>query len=197
MHNLNVPRKEISLIEKLGAPIWDNIYRVIIRYVDTLKVDDIKNFGLPTVGDSYLDREMHNQPMQLCITINDMVEYFKRGVMIRLVDNQDAERIYNVVNNYLLAWKDRLEKQINIGDAPMEDLLDLDRFATEVYPTAKTYSTYTGPKFSLFNNLHTGNGAFVSRNTLIEKTEPPKDNRNEKHDSLAKIFASNLTKGGW
>ena len=150
----NRPKSEI---EKLGSPIWDNIYICKVRLVDSYSNEDIRRFGVPTVGDSTLDRDMHNQHIVVGITIDNMVEYFKRGITVTLVHNKDAEVIYHIINNYLLAWKDQIDRAINLGNVPYDDLLLLDNFAAAVFPQAKMFGS---PKktASLFANLFSGNG---------------------------------------
>lgn len=189
------PPKPHTLIEKLGKPIWENLYNARIRYKDTLSVEHIKQFGMPTVGDTTLDKDMHIQPLNVCITINDMVEYFREGVGFTLANNIDAETIYNIINNYLLAWKDQVDKGINIGDAPYKDLMLMDSFATALFPQASKFAGTGKPIGSLFANLFTNNGNFVSRNSLFGDNQPIETAKVE-HNTLAKMFASSMKETG-
>lgn len=185
-----------SLIVRLGSPIWDNIYQARVPYIDTLSVDNIRQFGLPTVGDMRLDKDMHTQPLNVVITINDMVEYFRRGVVVTLVNNQDAETIYNLINAYLLAWHGELEVGINIGDAPYDDLMLMDRFASAVYPHARRYGTLGKPLSNLFANLMTASGRYASRDSLFVEKPIVENAVKEEHNSLAKMFARSMRETG-
>ena len=189
---------EQSSIEKLGDPIWSNLYRVSIKYKDSLSIDNIRQFGLPTVGDDGLDFDMWNQPLHVMITINDMVEYFKSGTTVTMHDNLDAERIYRIINNYLLAWREQLDRGLNIGDAPYDDLVLLDEFAVMLHPVAVTYTGDTKTSTSLFMNLFGSGKTYASRSSFF--TPESKVGEKTKHVSLAKLFTKSLKEsggGGW
>ena len=187
-----------TAIEKLGDPIWTNLYRVSVKYKDSLSIDAIRQFGLPTVGDAGLDFDMHNQALHVMITINDMVEYFKAGTKVTLYDNLDAERIYKIINNYLLAWKEQLEHGLNIGDAPLDDLVLLDEFAIMIHPIAIQYAGDIKTSNSLFMNLFGSGTKYSSRASFF--TPEVKETEKSKHLSLAKQFTKALKEsggGGW
>ena len=189
---------EKSAIEKLGEPIWNNLYRVSVKYKDSLSIDSIRQFGLPTVGDQGLDFDMQNQPLHVMVTINDMVEYFKSGTKVTLHDNLDAERIYKIINNYLLAWREQLDHGLNIGDAPYDDLVLLDEFAVMLHPVAIAYAGEIKTSSSLFMNLFGSGNTFASRNSFF--TPEAKPSEKTKHVSLAKLFTKSLKEsggGGW
>lgn len=184
-----------TLIQQVGAPIWENIYYCSVRYKDSVSIDELKTFGMPTVGDAGIDHDIHNQPLYVAITINDMVEYFRKGITVTLRNNNDAERIYNVVNRYLLAWKEQIENGVNIGDAPYDDLLLLDEFAKVLYPQAKTFSAIDKPSTDLFTNLF-GGKSMAGRNSLFGGTlTQPVKHKNE-HDSLSKVFTQTIKGNG-
>ncbi len=187
-----------TTIEKLGDPIWTNIYRVSVKYKDSLTIDSIRQFGIPTVGDEGIDFDIQNQPLHVMITINDMVEYFKSGIRVTLNDNLDAERIYIIINNYLLAWREQLEHGLNIGDAPYDDLVLLDEFAVMLHPVAVAHSGDIKTSSSLFMNLFGSGKSFASRNSFF--TPEAKVAEKTKHVSLAKQFTRALKEsggGGW
>ena len=190
---------EKSLIQKLGDPIWNNLYQASVRYKDSLSVDSIRTFGMPTVGDDTIDYDVHNQPLFVMITINDMVEYFKNGVAVTLRNNEDTATIYTIVNNYLLAWKQQLDNGINIGDAPFDDLVTLDEFATMLYPVALKFGIAIKDTGSLFANIFGSGTKYVSRTSFFGKeTHSPK--KPTTHMSLSKSFTRNLKEsggGGW
>jgi hypothetical protein len=178
-------------IAELGKPIWDNVYMVRVRYIDTLSIEMIKIRGVPTVADSGLDKDMHNQPITCCITINDMVEYFKRGVRVTLCHNPDSMLIYNIVNEYLLAWQHELDTGLNVATAPHEDLLLLDRFAQALYPQAAQFGNVK-PRTNLVGSYFEKTG-HVGRDSLmgIKATEATVITKKE-HTSLADRFARSM-----
>lgn len=178
-------------IEALGRPIWEGIWIVRMRYIDTLSTEMLKIRGIATVQDAGLDRQMHTQPITCGITIDAMVEHFKRGVRIVFVNNEDAMRIYNIVNEYLLAWQHQLAVGINVGNAPHEDLLTLDRFAQALYPQAVMFGTVK-PRTNLVGSFFEKSG-HVGRNSLFgTKTEERTVIRKD-HVSFAKDIAKSMS----
>ena len=183
-----------STIEKTGAPIWDNLYAVRVPYVETLSEQMIKDFGMPTLGNRALDRQMHSDLVNVVISINAIVEYFKRGVTVYMQNNDDVNEIYNIVNNYLLAWKQQIDNCLNMGNIPTEDLLLLDRFAEMLYPVAAAYGAPPRAMGTLFESFYTNNGRFASRSAMFEPPAPAGEPAAGKHLSvggeLAKAIAS-------
>lgn len=167
--SMNYAPEAGSAIARTGALIWENLYEASVPYVETISAEDLKRRGLPTVGNRDLDRQMNNDLVNVVITIDAMVEYFRRGVTVRLRNGADAKQIYDIVNNYLLAWKEQIETCINVGNVPSEDLMLLDRFAEMIFPVAKRWGATPTPAKSFFENFFTANGAFVTRNSLFAK----------------------------
>lgn len=66
-----------------------------------------------------------------------MAGYFKEGVLIGVAEREDCRDIYDTVNDHLHAWATYLGRAVHISSAPLDDLMLLDRFATEVYKHAR------------------------------------------------------------
>ncbi len=184
-----------SSIAKLGAAIWDNLYEVRVPYVDTLTTQHIKDIGLPTTGNRILDRQMSQDLVNVVISIDAIVEYYRRGVTVYMRNNNDTTEIYGIVNNYLLAWKENVENGLNVGNVPAEDLMLLDRFAEMLYPVASAFGAPPRSSNSVFANFYTGNGNFVSRGSFFAPTpiigEKPKEDKHESvSGELAKAIAT-------
>ena len=71
------------------------------------------------------------------MTIDEMVEYYRKGVVVGVKLRDDVIKIYQHVTNYLVHWNRILTTQINILDAPFEDLELMNQFADAVYDHAK------------------------------------------------------------
>jgi hypothetical protein len=114
-------------------------YRFMVRVPDlqTRSEQHIKMFGVHSTGDRAQDMIMANQLITVMISIAEMVEYHKQGVNIRVVKRQDVLTIYDYITRHLQAWKERLNQGLNIGDAPIDDLISLDQFANVVHESAK------------------------------------------------------------
>lgn len=117
--------------------IWDHLYRCRIPQLDSTSIDYMRAMGSYITGDPGIDREMSNQWITTMINIDTMVEYYRQGVAIKVCNYSDTKHIYEAISEHLLAWRTRLTHGINIGDAPIEDLILMDEFANVVYDHAK------------------------------------------------------------
>jgi len=187
-----------TVIQKHAQMIFNNLYRASVMYRDTLSPDYIRIFGMPTVGDPVFDRQMSTEQIDTWLTIDQMVEYFRKGVVVSLLDHQDSKRIYDIVEQYLRAWKQDLEVGINIGDAPIKDLIDLDRFANTVFSHAAQYMgvTYFSSEFV---NALTNNGTLMNRDSLFKAPVPVEKDTGEpevrKRQSMLQIFQERIVTG--
>ena len=189
--SVNYAPESGSAIARTGALIWESMYEVSVPYVETISAEAMKHHGLPTVGNRAFDRQMNNDLVNVVITIDAMVEYYRRGVSVRLRNGADAKQIYDIVNNYLLAWKEQIESCINVGNVPSEDLMLLDRFAEMLFPVAKRWGATPTPARSFFENFFTANGTFVTRNSLFaapKEGEVPEEQ--EAHISQSNALAA-------
>ena len=117
--------------------IFDSLFMVRVPDLQTRSEQHIKMFGVHSTGDRTQDMVMANQLITIMIPIAKMVEYHKQGVNIRVVKRQDILTIYDYITRHLEAWKARLNQGLNIGDAPIDDLIKLDEFANVVHESAK------------------------------------------------------------
>lgn len=117
--------------------IWEPVFRCKIPQLQSTSTTYLKIFGSPTTGHPEIDKELNNQELTTFLTIAKMVEYYKKGVPVKVVQYKDTKTIYEYIENHIRAWKNRIEKGINIGGAPVEDLILMDQFATSVYQHAR------------------------------------------------------------
>jgi hypothetical protein len=117
--------------------IWDDLYKVRIPVKFTYSVEYLKEYGLPSSGNKDIDKEQFNQRMTTFMSIDKMVEYYKQGCPIYIVDKDDTKKIYDAISKHLNAWKQQIDYGLNVGSAPFEDLITLDQFANVVYEHAK------------------------------------------------------------
>lgn len=186
-----------DLVQRMGAPIWENLYEMRVPYVETVSADMLKRAGLPDTGNRHLNRQMHQDLVNVVITIDAMVEYFKRGVTVNFRNPADTGAVYTIVNNYLLAWRQQVENGLNLGNVPVDDLLALDRFVEALYPVAVRYGAAPRNTGSLFANLLSGNGAFLSRGSIFAKKDEKGNDKPlfpEKHDSHAGELAKSIAR---
>lgn len=117
--------------------IWDYLYKVTIPFLDSRSVADIKRFGVTMTGVEAIDKVKHGEIITTMMSIADMVEHHKEGVKIAIVRQEDIKIIYQDVIDHIQAWRMRLERGINIGDAPIDDLISMDEFANSLFAHAR------------------------------------------------------------
>lgn len=108
-----------------------------IPELQSRSVNHIKVFGTPTTGDKQIDAQLAKQWLTTFLSIQEMVNYHKEGVSIRIRAKSDVALMYDYISKYLQAWKTFLNEGLNIGEAPIDELIAMDRFANEVYEHAK------------------------------------------------------------
>jgi hypothetical protein len=179
-------------IKTLGKPLFERLYMVGIRYKDTRSIEEIRHFGMPTVGVASIDAQMHNDMIDTYITINKMVEYFEQGISFFVRNPAETEEIYQVIHAYLLAWKQMLGESVNAGNVPVQDLVNLDRLAAKIYDHAVEHFPANEPWVSsaMQDLLKSGTG----RDGLSSGKKPPpvqviKPEDLKKHDSLSELFS--------
>jgi hypothetical protein len=123
--------------------IFKKLFRCRVPFNQSRSVEHIKHFGTPMSGDIERDKGTANELVDRMITIARMVEYWKAGVQVYVVNRAECKTIYEHISNHLQAWKKHLESSLNVGDAPLQDLVDLDNFANVVYSHAKYQFTNT------------------------------------------------------
>jgi len=145
--------------------IWNDLYRVRVPTQKSRSKLHLKHFGTFETGIKEIDRELHTELTDTMCTINQMVEFYRNGIVVRVVKIADCKKIYERVTDHLLAWKYHLERGMNIGDAPVEDFILMDNFADAVYPHARALMGNDITMSQFFRDL---NGVMpVSRDKLL------------------------------
>lgn len=126
--------------ESKRTPAWalfNTKFHCRVSNIQSMSIDYMQEVGLPAIGDRRYDQEMANELIDRMLTINEMVEFHKKGVTVRVVKYDDTKKIYELISNHLIAWKNQLENGANTRGAPIDDLILLDQFANVVYKHAK------------------------------------------------------------
>lgn len=154
--------------------IWEWYFKVRVPYQQTRSVEEIRLFGTPVSGHKGYDNELPNQWMTTMMTIDQMVDLYQKGVPVKVCDIADTKLIYEYISDHIHAWKQRLERGINIGDAPINDLIDMDQFANIVYEHAKyqfTRETADSIMSRYMTNLQRFNGNSFLNPAVIDKLD--------------------------
>jgi hypothetical protein len=101
--------------------------------IHTRTVKDIKQYGTYITGYKEIDNDLVNRYVTTYMTIQQMVEYYKNGAIIAIVKQSDLGLIYEIITKYLKEWAYQLDVSLNIGDAPVGDLIILDNFAEKLF----------------------------------------------------------------
>ncbi|WP_144106597.1 hypothetical protein [Paraburkholderia sp. BCC1886] len=117
--------------------IFHQLFNCRVQRIATISVNEMRDFGTPTSGETEYDKQMQNERIDRMLTIAQMVKYWKEGVTIGVTNEKDTKQIYQLITDHLVAWKNRLAEELVIRNAPLDELTDLDRFANTVYSHAK------------------------------------------------------------
>ena len=165
--------------------IWYKKYKCRLRLIETRSIDELREYGMPTVFDKEYDNATANELVIRMLTVNEMVEYYKKNVSIFVVNYDDTKLIYDDIMTHLKAWKHYLDTTLmSSGDAPVEDLILLDKFANIVYKHAVHLFSDDYITSSLFKRMQGVLGINLSPS---EKPEPLTSNKEHKA-----IFKENL-----
>lgn len=206
------PHNPHSTLEELGRPIWTELFAVTLRYKDTVNQDYLSMHGYPSAGiegDDVLDQQMRNEPVDTMMSINDMSEYFDKGIVVTLRNYKDTLEIFTIINRYLLAWKTNIETGVNIGLAPYRDLILLDKMAERMFHYASEYFTSDHMASALVEHLSIGSNHTLTRASGREHFEKMKNQSRQyvnnavqnapnhpTYQSLAGFFSSRIVHRG-
>lgn len=182
--------------------IFTRLFKCRIPNLQTMSEDYIRIFGMPTTGDAGIDNELANEWITTMLTIEKMAEYHKQNVQLKIVRYEDVKEIYDHISNHLQAWRHQIENGINIGDAPIEDLILLDDFANTVYDHAKYQFTRTMADSLLQRHLsgilRVNKHNFFKDDPTVTTTEDKTvingedEDKHPKRESLANIFKDRM-----
>jgi hypothetical protein len=139
-----------------------------------MSADYIRVFGAHTTFDPAIDAELSKELITVMISIAEMIEYFQEGIVVHIVKQSDTKFIYEAISKHITRWRDALETGINVGAAPVDDLVVMDQFAQEVYPHATAHFDKNVVD-SLFVRRLGSSGKFNPSNILknLKNTDKP------------------------
>ncbi len=121
--------------------IFHELFHCTIPEMERRSIEDIQMFGVPASGYAQWDSWMANERREIMLPINkdqdgpSLLLYHRRGAAIRM-RQEEARKVYDRITNHLTAWRHHLEWSLNVGQAPLEDLRDLDKLAHALYENA-------------------------------------------------------------
>lgn len=167
--------------------LWELHYEVQIPQMANYSDDYLRMYGMPTSGNPQIDAEMAQQWIHTWKTPAEMIEFHRKGVPVRIVHHKDTEAIYHHIQNHLQAWRNQVSKGLHSGLAPQKDLVDMDRFAEEIFGHARVHIKDTRPQGSFMRALDRKGHSDMSR-ALDKPTDIQEENDSVNRESLASIF---------
>lgn len=154
LSNLNWVGNEQKIgVDKKGREtrwyLWHEVYLVRLPRIQLMSEDEIRNYGLLDSGSVVENRLTMHEMAEVMLPIVKIMYHYENGARISVVKPSDTKWIYDRITAHLEAWKKYLDTKLNIGNAPIEDLIRLDKFANAVYPHATEFfkRSYVETKF--------------------------------------------------
>lgn len=177
--------------------IWNKLFRCRVSNIQSMSVDYLKQFGMPTSGDARYDKETAHEQVIRMLSINQMVEYFRSGITVGVCDVKDTKEIYEIIVRHLEAWKQKLHFELNVRAAPVDDLVLLDDFASAVYKHARHHFTRQYVSSLLAQRMSTT--LRVTRDRIMKPLEPQvltingvpakeEEKKYPEHESMSDVF---------
>lgn len=175
--------------------IWEHLFMCIVPSLQIRSVEDIRRNGIVSSGIREVDEGLRNAPEKRMMTINQMVEAFNRGVPIRICKFEDTATIYDIVQTHLTQWLEHIRTGLNAKDAPVDELMLMDRFANSIYQHARYIFTpealQSALADALMNVQRLTPGEFFSNPKPIVEADDllkRKDDETPNRDSLTERF---------
>lgn len=117
--------------------LWEWYFKVRVPYLQSRSIEELRLTGTVISGNKDVDADIKNQWLTTMMPIAYMVELYQKNIPVKVVDIKDTKIIYDYISEHLHAWKQQLYQGINVGAAPVNDLIAMDEFANLVYAHAK------------------------------------------------------------
>src|SRR5690242_10317864 len=83
-----------SRVPSMTEKIWGHLYKCTVPAFQSRSVEDIRERGVIVTGIRDLDQGLKDAREKRWLTIDKMVEFFKRGVTVGVCDFNDTKDIY-------------------------------------------------------------------------------------------------------
>lgn len=177
--------------EKIEKKIFNELFLCRIPQYKTMSTDYLKIFGTPTTFNPDIDRELSKELIKVMIPISKMLDYFKEGIVVRVIHEKDTLNIYESITMYLRQWREQLYVGLNNGNAPLEDLISMDEFAQAIYPYASSHFK-DDSILSTLNQFRKSNKlmahGLIGRLNKNPKEDPNKKEEVPQRESMADFF---------
>ena len=132
---------EIDPTQPPDIYIFDIVFECKARNIDLISDEDIKDYGTFSTGMETMDIDNMTQMVSANLSIEKMATHRNKGYELRYCHAEDVLKIYEYTQHYLNRWVAIIGSggSLNGSGAPIDDLVTLDKFCSEVYEQAKFY----------------------------------------------------------
>ena len=113
--------------------LYNNIYRVKVPEIALMSEAEMKIYGIPLQYDLVKERVNKRDEDLLTVEINigRMLEIYRKGAPIYVVNSEDVYTIHNILRNYIA---EALDYNHTLGSVPIpySELREYEQFADEI-----------------------------------------------------------------
>lgn len=176
----------MAFVSNYSDRLWNAIYRADIPDQLSLDPEYIRIFGVHITGDRQSDETLKTMFTTVMITPIQMIDYFEKGLEIRIHNREDMIKIHKDIELYLNEWREHIKYDINLNIEEHKTLiLSLEKFSKTIYTKAKNVeiidNLFTKKKIGLVNPLE----------ALTERTKPT---ARPDYEGISKLVRSKTTK---
>jgi hypothetical protein len=173
--------------------------RFLVQSIQLARQQIDKNFPkeVPTTEDKELDRLIPLQPAKFWLNVAQMAELCYQGYPLSLVNYQDSLPVYTYVQNHLEQAMKVLVNSLNSNQAPLDDLMILEEFASRVFAHARYLMPKSdGANASLISGLNlSGLGQISIFKAAMKTATVQEDDGYPKRQSFTGQIAQLQTQG--
>lgn len=102
----------------------------------TYTYSQIEKYGTYSTKD---EEQAVYQPVDKILTINEMTDFYRDGIVVELAKPMESDKIYNIIMDHLKMWRDYGLQFGHPYEPPMDDLYRLNELAMLIHPVATNY----------------------------------------------------------
>ena len=153
-------------LQNTTSLIFDCLFGCNVPYHATRSIEEMRIRGLHVSGVREIDRSFHKSRTRVMLSIADMVEKYRNGIALAVIDPNDIPKIYEYVQKHLLTWTEYMDSGSVNANPPLDDLIALDQFGDSLFNFVK----YEPKKTAMedFLSKYRGKRATFDKNKLFD-----------------------------
>lgn len=190
------PPRPVPRMDPTLESIFKITYRVLLKNRDLRSIEEQRLRPDLSTGDKRVDSVLGESLVPAYITINDMVEYYRDGVVFHLTDSEAPKKIYEAVTEHTGRWREALQYSMNISAAPVEDLILMEQFVSSIYEYAR-FEYAKRPAFDsrsgtltafLYSGSGLSSGTFMNGETVKSALSDGVKPEDQRHNPDISVF---------